>query len=134
MNIIGKWKLKGMNIPTENGLVLYTKDEIPEEHADVFNENKDMILEFLEDGTLNTIVEADGLYLEMAAESGIEAREDGYIVAFSSQWEDRNGTIYYNTEFEGEVLDEAVDPFAPIEVTEDGCILYNFGMLLYEHV
>lgn len=54
-----------------NELVLYTKDDIPEEHADVFNENKDMFLEFLNDGTLNTIVKAVSPYLEMAAEEGI---------------------------------------------------------------
>lgn len=134
MKLIGKWKLKGINVPTENGPVSYTKDNIPEEYADVFNENKDMLLEFLEDGTLNTIVEAVGPYLEMAAESGIEAREDGYIVAFSTRWEDRNGTIYYNSEIEGTILDEEIDPFMPIEITDDGCILYNFGMLLYERV
>lgn len=132
MDFIGKWKLKGIHIPTENGLVLYTVDNIPDGHIDIFNENKDMLLEFLEDGTLNNIVEAVGPYLEMAAESGVEPRDDGYIVAFSTQWEDRNGTIYYNSEIEGTILDEAVDPFVEIGVTEDGCILYNYGMFLYE--
>lgn len=134
MNIIGKWKLKGMNIPTENGLVLYTKDNFPEEYADVFNENKDMLLEFLEDGTLNTIVEATGPYLDMAAEEGIEAREDGYLVCFSTHWENRNGRIYYDSEAEGTILDEPVDPFVEIGVTEDGCIWFNYGMALYERV
>lgn len=134
MNIIGKWKLKGINVPTENGPVFYSKDNIPEEYAEVFNENKDMLLEFLEDGTLNTIVEAVGPYLELAAEAGIEAREDGYMVANSVKWENRNGTIYYDSGAEGTILDEAIDPFIPLEVTDDDCILYNFGILLYERI
>lgn len=134
MNIIGKWKLKGINIPTENGFEFFTEDNFPEEFKDVFDENKDMILEFLEDGTLNTIVEAVGSYLDMAAEEGIEPRSDGYIVAFSSRWEDRDGKIFYDSEAEGTILDEAVDPFVEIDVTEDGCIWYNFGMALYERL
>lgn len=132
MDFIGKWKLKGIYAPTENGPVLYTKESIPADFADVFEENRDMVLEFLEDGTLNTIVEATGPYLEMAAESGAEVREDGYLVAFSTRWEKRDGKPYYNSELEGTVLDEAVDPFVPIECTDDGCLLYNFGTLLYE--
>lgn len=134
MNIIGKWKLKGMNIPTENGPVLYTKDNFPEEYADLFDENKDMLLEFLEDGTLNTIVEATQPYLDMAAEEGIEVREDGYIVSSSTRWENRNGKIFYDSEVEGTILDEAVDPFVEIDVTEDGCIWFNYGMALYERI
>ncbi len=134
MNIIGKWKLKGISIPTENGLVLYTEDAVPQEHMDVFNENKDMILEFLEDGTLNTIVEAVGQYLEMATAEGIEPREDGYIIAMSTQWEQRGEAIFYNSQLEGEILDEQVDPFIQIGFTEDGCILYNYGMFLYERI
>ena len=134
MNIIGKWKLKGISIPTENGLALYTEDAIPQEHIEVFNENKDMLLEFLEDGTLNTIVEAVGQYLEMATAEGIEPREDGYIVAMSTQWEQRGEAIYYNSQLEGEILDEKVDPYVQIGVTDDGCILYNYGMFLYERI
>lgn len=135
MNIIGKWKLKGLNIPSEKGLELFTVDNYPEEYADVFNENKDMILEFLEDGTLNTIVEAVEPYISMAAEEGLESRADGYIVSYSTKWEDRDGTIYYDSEAEGEILGEAiVDSFVPLEVTEDGCILFNFGMALYERI
>lgn len=134
MSIIGKWKLKGIRMPSEDGFASYTAANIPDEYLDVFQENKDMLLEFLADGTLNTIVEATGPYLDMAAEAGIAPRDDGYIVAYSTQWEDRAGKIYYNSEVEGEILDEAVDPFVEIGITEDGCILYNYGMFLYERV
>lgn len=132
MNIVGKWKLKGLNIPTADGAELYTVDNYPEEYAEIFDENKDMILEFCEDGTLNTVVKADGQYLEMAAEEGLEPREDGFIVVDSVKWEDRDGTIFYDSQAEGEILGEAVDPFTEIDVTEDGCIWFNYGIALYE--
>lgn len=134
MNIIGKWKLKGMNIPAANGPVFYTEDNFPEEYVDVFNENKDMLLEFCEDGTLNTIVEATDSYLEMAAAEGIVPREDGFIVVDTVKWEDRDGKIFYDSQAEGTILDEPVDPFVSIDVTEDGDIWFNFGMALYERV
>lgn len=134
MNVIGKWKLKGINMPTENGIVTYTAENMTDEYAEVFNESKDMILEFLEDGTLNSIIEAVGKYLEMAKEEGIEPREDGYLVVSTVKWEDRNGKIFYDCGAEGTILDEKIDPFIELSFTEDGCILYNFNMLLYERL
>lgn len=134
MNVIGKWKLNGIRIPTENGIMCYTDGNIPEAYIETYEENKDMLLEFLEDGTLNTIVAAVSPYLEMAEEEGLEVREDGFLVAYSTQWEDRDGRIYYNGQIEGTIMDEQVDPFVELLATDDGCILYNFGMLLYKRV
>lgn len=132
MNIIGKWKLKGMNIPTENGMTLYTKENIPEDFKDTYEEAEIMELEFLEDGTYNVMQKVEGELAAQAIEEGMEIREDGYVVAFTAKWEDRDGTIYYDSGAEGTILDEEVDPFLPLEVTEDGCIWYNYGMCLYE--
>lgn len=132
MNIIGKWKLKGMNIPTESGMTLYTKENIPEDFKDTYEEAEIMELEFLADGTYNVMQKAEGELAAEAIEEGMEIREDGYVVAFSAKWEDRDGTIYYDSGAEGTILDEEVDPFLPLEVTEDGCIWYNYGMCLYE--
>lgn len=134
MNIIGKWKLKEIRLPSENGPQRYTEDNCPPEQAEVFAENRDMLLEFLEDGTLNTLIPSTDEYLAMAAEAGLEVREDGFIVALSTQWEQRNGKPYYNSELEGELLGEAVDPYIEIGETDDGCIMYNFGMFIYERV
>lgn len=134
MNIIGKWKLKGMNVPTENGRELYSIDNVPEEYADILDEVKDMILEFCEDGTYNVLLKAESELAEQAEGEGMEIRPDGYVVNLSATWEDRNGTIYYDCGAEGTILDEKVDPFLPLEVTEDGCIWYNYGMCLYEHM
>lgn len=132
MDIIGKWKLKSMNIPTPDGMVLCTKDNVPEECKEIYAEGESMDLEFLEDGTYNVIQKAEGELAELAKEEGLEIRPDGYVVAFSAKWEDRDGTIYYDSGVEGTVLDEEIDPYLPLEFDEDGCILYDYGMSLYE--
>lgn len=134
MNIIGRWKLKGINIPTENGMMFCTKENIPEEYSDTYTEAESMVLEFLEDGTYNVIQKVEGELAKQAKAEGMEISPDGYAVALSATWEDRNGTIYYDCGAEGTVLDEEVDPFLPLEFTEDGCIWYNYGICLYERV
>ena len=40
----------------------------------------------------------------------------------------------YDTKIDGEVFGEKVDSFAEIPVTEDGCLLYSYGMILLERV
>lgn len=134
MDLIGRWTLKGINVPTENGMAYYTKETLPEEYEESYAEAAAFDLEFLEDGTYNMIGKAEGELAEQAKEAGIEIREDGYVVAMSATWEDRDGILYYDSGAEGTVLDEEIDPFVPAEFDENGCLLYNFGMLVYEKV
>lgn len=134
MNIIGKWQLKGVNIPTADGLKYYDKADVPEEFLDVLAESEQTILEFLEDGTYNIILKAEGEIAEAAIAEGMEIREDGYVVELSATWEDRDGVIYYDSGAEGTILDEEIDPFMPLEFNEDGCMWFNYGMLLYERM
>lgn len=134
MNLIGKWKLKGINVPTEEGVITYTRENLPPEVEDTFNEADMFILEFLEDGTYNMLVEATEELTQMAKDEGLEIREDGYIVNSSTTWKEVDGKLYYDSGVEGEILDEAVDPFVEAQFAEDGCLLYNFGMMFYERI
>ena len=134
MNFLGKWQLKGVNIPTADGMKYYDKADVPEEFIDVLAEAEPTVLEFLEDGTYNIILKAEGEIAEAAIAEGAEIREDGYIVELSAKWEDRNGIIYYDSGAEGTILDEEIDPFMPLEFNEDGCMWFNYGMLLYERM
>ena len=45
-----------------------------------------------------------------------------------------NGKFYYDTKTEGEFLGEKIDLFAEITVTEDGCLLYEYEMILLERI
>lgn len=59
-------------------------------------------------------------------------REDGYAVVDSTTWKEEDGRFYYDTGITGEVMGEPTDPFMAIDVTEDGCLLYQMGMILPE--
>lgn len=59
-------------------------------------------------------------------------REDGYAVVDSTTWKEVDGRFYYDTGITGEVMGEPTDPFMAIDVTEDGCLLYQMGMILLE--
>lgn len=134
MNIIGKWKLKGFKTPTENGLELHMLADASEEMLVELEETLDMLIEFCEDHTFNWLYEANEKYLALAEESGAVKRDDGYIVAFTGEWEEKDGKILYDSGAEGEILGEQIDPFVELEFTDDGDILYNYGMLLYERM
>ena len=92
------------------------------------------LTEFAEDGVLNTLMFVPEEMREEAAKHGAVVREDGYAAVESTAWKEENGKFYYDTKIEGEVLGEKVDSFAEIPVTEDGCLLYSFGMIILERV
>ena len=70
--------------------------------------------------------------IEEARNAGLAVREAGFAVTDSTDWKESDGKFYYNTNIEGEFLGDVVDPFSEIKVTEDGCLLYSFDMLLME--
>lgn len=59
-------------------------------------------------------------------------REDGYAIVDSTTWKEEDGRFYYDTGITGEIMGEPTDPFMAIDVTEDGCLLYQMGMTLPE--
>lgn len=97
MDFIGKWKFKGINMPTPDGTKFFTRETATEDMSEIFDEGEQMLLEFCEDGTYNMIVEAVGEIAETAAEEGYLIREDGYAVVDTAKWEDRDGTIFYDS-------------------------------------
>lgn len=131
MEFIGKWKLKGINMPTENGMQFMTRETAPEEALDVFDEGEQMLLEFCEDGTYHMIAEAVGELAETAEAEGYPIREDGFIVVSTATWENRDGKIFYDSQAEGTIGDQEIDPFVELTCTDDGCIVFNF-LYVYE--
>ena len=72
--------------------------------------------------------------LLLRAQLGKKKTENSTAVIESTTWKEENGKFYYDTKTEGEFLGEKVDPFAEITVTEDGCLLYNYEMVLLERI
>ncbi len=133
MDIRGIWKVKEVRIPTPEGEKIFTPDNPPDsEQFDGIDQMMRCMTEFAEDGMLNTLLFVPEEMKEEAAKHGAVVRDDGYAVVESTVWKEENGKFYYDTQIQGEVLGEAVDSFAEIPVTEDGCLLYSFGMLLLE--
>jgi hypothetical protein len=133
MDIRGIWKVKEIRVPTPDGVKVFTPDNPPQEER--FEGSAELMgyrTEFAEDGMLNTLMFVPEEMRQEAAKQGVEVREDGYAAVESTVWKEENGKIYYDTEIEGEVLGEKVDSFAEIPVTEDGCLLYSYGMILLE--
>lgn len=135
MDIIGRWALKALNVPSADGLVTYTRDNVPADFVDTFEESAKMLLEFTADGQLNTVMAVDDELREMAAAEGMEIPEGAeYFPVMSTTWEERDGKLFYVADVEGEIMGEAIDPNVELTFTEDGCLLYNYGLATYEKV
>lgn len=133
MDIRGIWKVKEIRVPTPDGVKVFTPDNPPQEER--FEGSAELMgyrTEFAEDGMLNTLMFVPEEMRQEATKQGVEVREDGYAAVESTVWKEENGKIYYDTKIEGEVLGEKADSFAEIPVTEDGCLLYSYGMILLE--
>ena len=133
MDIRGIWKVKEVRVPTPDGVKVFTPDNPPQEER--FEGSAELMnyrTEFAEDGMLNTLMFVPEEMRQEAAKQGVEVREDGYAAIESTVWKEENGKIYYDTKIEGEVLGEKADSFAEIPITEDGCLLYSYGMILLE--
>ena len=133
MDITGKWKIKEFRILSPDGMQTFTPQTLPDsEDFEDFAKMIPMLIEFTPDGKLNTLVPVWGDMIEEARNAGLAVREAGFAVTDSSDWKESDGKFYYNTNIEGEFLGDVVDPFSEIKVTEDGCLLYSFDMLLME--
>lgn len=134
MEIIGKWKVKEFHIPTLDGEAVYTPETLPDtEDFEDYAKMTQMIIEFTPDFALNTLMKVPEDLIEQVREQGVEI-SDGYAIIDSTAWKEADGKFFFDTKIEGEVLGEAVDSFAEIKVTDDGCLLYSFDTLLLEKI
>ncbi len=135
MNIIGKWKVKELLIPTSNGMVSYTSDNPPEgeiaEEAVMLLNN---IIEFTEDGMMNTLMRVPEDKIELAKSQGAVIDEDGYAAIEQTTWKEQDGKFFYDTNVKGEVMGVEVDPFSEIPITEEGCLVISYGTMILERV
>lgn len=132
MNIIGKWKIKELHIPTPEGVQDFTPETLPEgEEYEEFAQMARTLLEFTPEGRLDTLMPVPEEMMEQAQSEGMEIR-DGFAVLRSTEWKEQDGRFYYNTEIEGEMFGETVDPFMEITVQPDGTLLYAMGVMTLE--
>ena len=135
MELIGKWKVKELLFPTGNGMVSYTPENLPEgDNADEIIMMLMSRVEFTEEGFMNTLMRVPEDKIELAKSQGAVIDADGFAPIEQTTWKEKDGKFYYDTKVEGEVLGEAVDPFAEIPVDENGCLTIAFGTMILERV
>lgn len=132
MNIIGKWKIKEFNIPTLDGVQVFTPDTLPEneDYMDYVQMAR-TLTEFTTEGRMDTLMPVPEEMLEQVQNEGMEIR-DGFAVIKSAAWKEEDGKFFFDSEIEGEILGETVNPFMEIKVLPDGCLLYNMDVLVLE--
>lgn len=125
MNIIGKWKVKKIGIlQPDFSMKMYTPQELEEiEDAEEYLKMAGSIIEFLPDGTMNTLLPVPEELVNQCLEEGMEI-VDGLAIISSTIWKEENGEYFYDTKIEGEIFGEKVSPFEKLKV-EDDCILYS---------
>ena len=129
MDIIGKWKIAEVMSFDDDGIKWVTPEEYietsdePEEAAQTVG----MLVEFTQDGKAITYMplskdltqeEID----EAIAEEGLQVK-DGYFFE-TKEWKEENGAYLFNSEIEGEILDEEVSPWVELTFEEDGKLLF----------
>lgn len=131
MSIVGNWKAKKMLIPDENGINFLTKEELI--NKGIYDEDDmgmmfNLHIDINEDGTISSFVmipDASQLppeVLESAKAEGADLSGEIRIPMESYVWVEENGSYFY--EVDGQKT--------PLEINEEGLLVFNMGMTLFE--
>ena len=97
------------------------------EDAEEYLNMASAIVEFLPDGTMNTLFPVTKELEEQLIAEGKEI-VDGFGIMDTTTWKKENEEYFYDTKIEGEIFDEKVSSFEKLEI-EDDCILYSQMLL-----
>ncbi|MBE6679109.1 MAG: hypothetical protein E7598_01155 [Ruminococcaceae bacterium] len=137
MNYIGKWVFHSIGEMTEDGELRYMNAEeyiaspMPyidendaEEVADELAERKKTVgmeLRVLSDGTLYMLMPIPEGVSKEEVDEAVAAGEitlyDGMMCDSPKKWEERDGTLWFDSGIHGEVFGEAADPW--VKATDD---------------
>lgn len=138
MNIIGKWKIIKILIMTKDfDRLMCPIDEIKNNVSeDMLSDYLDMAsteLEFLPDGTMNTIRCLTDEQAKQALAEGVEL-VDGNKFVESTEWKEENGEYFYYSGNQGEIMGEAVSPYEKLTFDKNGCLKFGSGFMLLEKI
>ena len=129
MNIIGKWKVKKIGVlQPDFSLKMFTPQELETlEDAEEYIKMASSVIEFLPDGTMNTLLPVPEELVNQCLEAGMEI-VDGFAIMDQTTWKEENGEYFYDTKIEGEIFGEKVSSFEKLKIKDDG-ILYSQMLL-----
>ena len=137
MNVVGLWKIKkavqfdaaAMKMVEKDVDAIIADSSIPDD------EKKMLYAKFLftEDGWIKTLFpipeDMPKEELDEMLESGeMELYGDSFLVIEKKGWKEEDGKLKFDTGTKGEVMGEAVDPWAEIKETEYGIMLMVYGL------
>ncbi len=137
MNVVGLWKIKKavqfdaatMKMVEKDVDAIIADSSIPDD------EKKMLYAKFLftEDGWIKTLFpipeDIPKEELDEMLESGeMELYGDSFLVIEKKGWKEEDGKLKFDTGTKGEVMGEAVDPWAEIKETEYGIMLMVYGL------
>lgn len=124
MKIIGQWKVSAVLSGVDGTLKWVTREEA-EQIEDFDFSMFDAITEFRLDGTVCDLLripqDMPQDEIDNAVAAGYELAGD-FLVAGKHAWKEENDKIFYNTNINGEILDEELSPWAEIAEDTDGNI------------
>ena len=132
MNIIGKWKVKKIGVfQPDFSIKMLTPQEIEAledfEDAEEYLNMASAIVEFLPDGTMNTLFPVTKELEEQLIAEGKEI-VDGFGIMDTTTWKEEKGEYFYDTKIKGEILGEKVSSLEKL-VFEGDCILVSQMLL-----
>lgn len=129
MNITGKWKVKKIGVlQPDFSLKMYTPQELETlEDGDEYLKMAKVIIEFLPDGTMNTLLPVPKEFESQLIAEGKKI-VDGFGIMDTTTWKEEKGEYFYDTKIEGEIFGEKVSSFEKLAI-EDDCILYSQMLL-----
>lgn len=129
MSIIGKWKVKKIGVfQPDFTIKMLTPAELETlEDGDEYLKMAKVIIEFLPDGTMNTLLPVPK---ELESQLIAEGKKivDGFGIMDTTTWKEEKGEYFYDTKIEGEIFGEKVSSFEKLAI-EDDCILYSQMLL-----
>ncbi|MGN1126259.1 MAG: hypothetical protein ACI4RI_02355 [Ruminococcus sp.] len=129
MNIIGKWKVKKIGVfQPDFSIKMLTPHELETlEDGDEYLKMAKVIIEFLPDGTMNTLLPVPK---ELEGQLIAEGKKivDGFGIMDTTTWKEENGEYFYDTKIKGEILGEKVSSLEKL-VFEGDCILVSQMLL-----
>ena len=129
MSIIGNWKVKKIMSFDENGPKLITMAEfeaLPEKDEEMA-QMASSHLRIADDGVLQMLLPIPAEAIEAAKEEGATVTDDGFVLADTFEWLERDGDYFCLNESMG------TDPM-PLKIDEEGGIEFMGGMLIFEKI
>lgn len=127
MSIVGTWKVKKIMLVDENGPRLISLSEfeaLPEKDGEM-EKMASSILRITENGVIQMLIPIPAEVIEEAKKEGAPLTDDGFIIADTFEWYERDGKFFCSNESMG------TDPM-PLNLDADGGLEFMGGLLIFE--